>query len=558
MPFSTARHSPLPISSWRPARCLGLAALLLAITTEGLQNAAADGETRTLSLYHTHTHEELTVTFKRNGRYDEQGLAQLNHFLRDWRNDQETKMDPRLFDIVWEVYQEVGGKQPIHIISAYRSPATNAMLRRRSRGVAKFSQHMLGKAMDFNIPGVPLENIRIAGLRLQRGGVGFYPTSGSPFVHLDVGSVRHWPRMTHDQLVKIFPDGRTVHIPSDGRPLPGYALALADIERRDAKPSQVSLAAAREAGVPVAANGEGTGRRSLLARLFGFGEEDDEQSAAGERTTSVARVNDKAADAKAKPVKTASAVPMPRARPGAREALVAAKTGGAPNAAATPAQIVEARGLWRAADLLAAATAPVKTSAPRQRFALRAESQGTVVKDATTVVGKSTASARTAATDLAPDRSDVTASLPWPGAKSGDAPVGETVMAYADPSIAERAASPGPTASVPPKRGAEAKREAAPARADRPAAGAPRLIDNPWLRGLIAAPSVQSSMGVTVMGAPNYQTIAALMHKPRATVANGFARGETAPFGLITETFRGEAISFVPVVTFGTMTAQLY
>ena len=102
--------------------------------------------------------------------------------------------------MVWEVYQEVGGKEPIQIISAYRSPQTNSMLRSRSRGVAQFSQHMLGKAIDFNIPGVPLEQIRIAGLRLQRGGVGFYPSSGSAFVHLDVGSVRHWPRMTRDQL----------------------------------------------------------------------------------------------------------------------------------------------------------------------------------------------------------------------------------------------------------------------------------------------------------------------------------------------------------------------
>ncbi len=86
--------------------------------------------------------------------------------------------------------------------------------------------------MDFYIPGVPLEQIRYAGLRLQRGGVGFYPTSGSPFVHLDTGSIRHWPRITHDQLARVFPDGRTVHVPSDGTPSKGYELARADIERR--------------------------------------------------------------------------------------------------------------------------------------------------------------------------------------------------------------------------------------------------------------------------------------------------------------------------------------
>ncbi len=199
-----------------------------------MHDAAALNETRTLSFHHTHSDEDLTVTFKRDGRYDEAALKQLNHFLRDWRSQEQTTMDRHLFDILWEVYRDVDAKQPINIISAYRSPATNAMLRRRSAhtGVAQFSQHMLGHAMDFFIPGVPLEKIRFAGLRLQRGGVGFYPTSGSPFVHLDTGHVRHWPRMTHDQLVRVFPKGRTVHIPSDGNPLPGYQLAMADIEKR--------------------------------------------------------------------------------------------------------------------------------------------------------------------------------------------------------------------------------------------------------------------------------------------------------------------------------------
>ena len=158
----------------------GLASLLLLAGAGSVQDATALGETRTLSFHHTHSDEDLTVTFKRNGRYDEDGLKQINHFLRDWRSQDQTTMDRHLFDILWEVYRDVDGKQPIQIISAYRSPATNAMLRRRSSGVARFSQHMLGHAMDFFIPGIPLEQIRFAGLRLQRGGVGFYPTSGSP------------------------------------------------------------------------------------------------------------------------------------------------------------------------------------------------------------------------------------------------------------------------------------------------------------------------------------------------------------------------------------------
>ena len=237
----------------------GLTSLLLLAGAGSVHDASALNETRTLSFHHTHSGEDLTVTFKRDGRYDEEALKQLNHYLRDWRTQEQTTMDRHLFDILWEVYRDVDGKKPIQIISSYRSPATNAMLRRRSSGVARFSQHMLGHAMDFFIPDVPLEQIRFAGLRLQRGGVGFYPTSGSPFVHLDTGSIRHWPRMTHDQLVRVFPDGRTVHVPSDGTPLKGYELARADIEKRD--------------------NGDGAltkTKPSLFAALFRSKSSDDE------------------------------------------------------------------------------------------------------------------------------------------------------------------------------------------------------------------------------------------------------------------------------------------
>ena len=146
-------------------------------------------------------------------------------------------MDPHLFDLLWEAYREVGATQPIDVVCGYRSPDTNAMLRARSSGVAQNSQHINGQAM-ISFPACRWK-IREVGLRLQRGGVGFYPTSGSPFVHMDTGTIRHWPRMTHDQLAKVFPDGRTaVHIPADGQPLRGYALALADVEQRGGQPSK--------------------------------------------------------------------------------------------------------------------------------------------------------------------------------------------------------------------------------------------------------------------------------------------------------------------------------
>ena len=122
---------------------------LLAMQSE-TQNAIANGETRTLNLVHAHTQETISATFKVDGQYDAKTLDQLNWFLRDWRLDEPTKMDPRLFDLMWETYRESGSRSPILVQSAYRSPQTNAMLRRRSKAVAENSQHMAGKAMDIH------------------------------------------------------------------------------------------------------------------------------------------------------------------------------------------------------------------------------------------------------------------------------------------------------------------------------------------------------------------------------------------------------------------------
>jgi uncharacterized protein YcbK (DUF882 family) len=234
------------------------------------QNAVANGDTRSLTLFHNYTKETATITFRRNGQYDPRGLEQLNWMLRDWHVDEPTRMDPRLFDTLWQVYREVGATEPIHINSAYRSPQTNAMLRRRSSRVAKNSQHMRGKAMDFYIPGVSIESIRAVGMRLQNGGVGFYPRAYTPFVHLDVGSVRAWPRMTRDQLAQIFPDGKTVHIPADGKPFAGYEEARADILARGGSVAGVTAFAQAEEGVAAPK------QKSFWARLFGFDDEDED------------------------------------------------------------------------------------------------------------------------------------------------------------------------------------------------------------------------------------------------------------------------------------------
>lgn len=210
------------------------------VVPSSTETAVANGDTRTLNLYHSHTGESIQATFRVNGAYDPSVLEKLNWFLRDWRNNDRTRMDPRLFDVIWEVYRTAGATQPIVIISAYRSPQTNAMLRRRSTGVAEHSQHILGRAMDTTMPGMPMEKIREIGMRLQRGGVGWYP--GSNFVHLDVASVRSWPRMSYDQLVRLFPDGKTVHLAADGRTLPHYQEARAELAARGGIVSDVAQA----------------------------------------------------------------------------------------------------------------------------------------------------------------------------------------------------------------------------------------------------------------------------------------------------------------------------
>ncbi|MGH1589158.1 DUF882 domain-containing protein [Methylobacterium phyllosphaerae] len=250
------RHLALALS--------GLVLGLVASTAE-TEDAVANGDTRSLTIYHTHTQESATITFKRDGRYDRAALDQLNWLLRDWRVNEPIKMDPRLFDTVWEAYRQVGSSQPIHIVSAYRSPGTNAMLRRRSKMVAEYSQHMLGKAMDFFIPDVSIDRIREVGLQMQRGGVGWYPHAGTPFVHLDVGSVRMWPRMTHDQLARLFPDGKTVLLPSDNRPFPRYEEAKAEILARGGTVAGITtqMAGGEEE--------DGPGLFGFLASLFGGG-----------------------------------------------------------------------------------------------------------------------------------------------------------------------------------------------------------------------------------------------------------------------------------------------
>ena len=170
----------------------------------------AGGETRTIQLYHMHTGESLTITYKKDGKYIPSAMKQINYLLRDWRKKQTITIDPRTIDLVWELHEDLGSHQPVHIVCGYRSPSTNAFLRRFGRKVAKQSQHMVGGAIDFYFPDVPTQKIRNVALAHQMGGVGYYRSAGGPsgFLHVDSGHVRQWgPHISPTQMASIMRDG---------------------------------------------------------------------------------------------------------------------------------------------------------------------------------------------------------------------------------------------------------------------------------------------------------------------------------------------------------------
>lgn len=164
--------------------------LIVALAIVPVAATVSKTDERQLSFYHTHTSESLTVTYYRDGEYVPSALAELNHFLRDFRTDDAVNMDPAVFDILYDIQIASGSVGTYQIISAYRSPATNEMLRGNSNGVARNSQHLLGKAIDVRLTDLDTAELRDVALSLQRGGVGYY--SKSDFVHVDTGRVRQW------------------------------------------------------------------------------------------------------------------------------------------------------------------------------------------------------------------------------------------------------------------------------------------------------------------------------------------------------------------------------
>ncbi len=168
----------LGVSSWVQAKT----ALHLNCTT---------GPKRTLRFYNLHTDEKLESTYWADGCYVPQALEGINHILRDFRRNEAIAIDPGLLDQAYLLQQQLGSEGVIEIISGYRSPATNQMLRNNGGGgVARRSLHMEGRALDLRLSDSRLSDVHRAALALKLGGVGYYP--GSNFVHIDTGQVRQW------------------------------------------------------------------------------------------------------------------------------------------------------------------------------------------------------------------------------------------------------------------------------------------------------------------------------------------------------------------------------
>jgi uncharacterized protein YcbK (DUF882 family) len=541
-----------------------VAALLAFFSCATLKTAAA-ADTRTISFHHTHTNEDLTITYKVNGRYDEDALAKINHLMRDWRVNQPIKMDPEVIDLLWEVHRETGSKEPIWVVCGYRSPATNEGLRKRSSGVAKFSQHTQGKAIDFYIPGVPLDQLRAAGLRAQRGGVGFYPTSGSPFVHLDTGSVRHWPRMPEAQLANVLAKGQLAsHSASDAR---GTQIAQGNIsssrksvgflaklfsggrdEEEDAEtaaqpapaPAPTAIAAkpkapaTRTAAVATTPETTGTAPKPTKPATY--------QVASADSKPFVKLAETKVAESKpAEGFGLASTTSKPvilaaDENPSKRPAQAASLVGQANMSAA---DVINERGFWRGLQTVDPAEAPqpvaAKPAAPAARRAI------------------ATANA---------DPSSTASITPW---SLIDRNAGEPV-----PSALSYAASPTPIAAARAVPMSATGSRAAPAadttvaakRSDDHAAAppAPKLkpslvrvgdrFNDPWLRAMIVSPSAQSFMRTSIYGVADFRSLGAQMLKPASAVMVTFSDD---PYqGMSSDKFGGTAVVFTPTVAFNT------
>jgi uncharacterized protein YcbK (DUF882 family) len=215
--------------------------------------AVSGGETRTVSLYHVHTKESITITYMKDGKYIPSAMKKLNYFLRDWRRNETITISPRTIDLMWELHADLGSKAPIHIVCGYRSPKTNAFLKKVGRNVARKSQHMVGHAIDLYFPDVPTVKIRNSALVRQVGGVGYYRSGAGPtgFLHIDSGNVRHWgPAISQRQMAQIMRDYRkTVGARLNKKGMK----AVPEVEVAEADATAVNLPSQQEGGAAASA-----------------------------------------------------------------------------------------------------------------------------------------------------------------------------------------------------------------------------------------------------------------------------------------------------------------
>lgn len=176
----------------RQALCLGLAALAGRVTSAqaSLIETVRAEQRRKLGFVNTHTDESIEAVYYAGNSYQLDALTEFNHVLRDHRTGDVFPIDPRLFNLLYQLKLSLNTREPFHVISGYRSPKTNAALAKASDGVSKHSLHMDGQAIDIRLPGVPLRQVHDAAVELRAGGVGFY--AASDFVHVDIGRVRYW------------------------------------------------------------------------------------------------------------------------------------------------------------------------------------------------------------------------------------------------------------------------------------------------------------------------------------------------------------------------------
>jgi len=180
-----------PHASWSRRRLLRAgAATLLATCLPAAAHAVPQPAAKSLEFLNLHTGERLRATYWHGGGYDNGARSEINQLLRDFRTGDVMPIDAKLLDLLYALRRKLDTTEPFHVISAYRSPKTNAMLAADSGGVAKKSLHMQGMAIDIRLPDRGLDDVRRAARSLQRGGVGFYPRSD--FVHIDTGRVRYW------------------------------------------------------------------------------------------------------------------------------------------------------------------------------------------------------------------------------------------------------------------------------------------------------------------------------------------------------------------------------